>query len=307
MLSYKITPDLLTYGSFSRGYKAGGYNLDRQGLTTQATSITGLRFEPELVDAFEVGAKYNGRGFDLNIAGFYQMFDSFQLNTFNGLAFIVENIEGCGELAGGDDADTDNSPLTGACTGKSKSGVTSKGVEIEAYMRPAPYFSTNFGVTYADTKYRGDLTGVEGRPLPNGLFQLPGRRVSNSSEFVVTGAATWTPPLGSSGLTGLVYADFRYQSDINTGSDLDLEKEQDGVAIVNARIGLRGPDAAWGIELFAQNIFDTDYTQIGFDAPLQGSGTRRGVTQGFYGSASQQYGAFLAEPRTYGVTVRTKF
>jgi len=306
-ISFKPTPDLLTYASYSRGYKAGGYNLDRQGVQLGATGVTGLRFEPEKVDAFEIGGKYNGRGFDLNVAAFYQLFDSFQLNTFNGLAFIVENIEGCSELAGGPGADSDNDPATGACTGKSKAGVTSKGIEIEAFMRPGRYFSTNLGFTYADTRYRKDLSGFNGRPLTNSLFQLPGRRVSNSSEFVVTGATSWTPPIGNSGLSALVYADFRYQSDINTGSDLDLEKAQDGVMVVNARIGIRGRDERWALEFWGQNIFNVDYYQVGFDAPLQGSGTRRGVQQGFYSSASGLYGAFLAEPRTYGITLRGKF
>jgi iron complex outermembrane receptor protein len=307
VLSFKPSPELLTYASYSRGYKAGGYNLDRQGVQLGATSIAGLRFEPETVNAFEVGAKYNGPGFDLNVAGFYQAFDSFQLNTFNGLAFIVENIEGCSELDGGDGSDSDASSTTGACTGKSKSGVTSKGFEIEAFIRPAPYFSTNIGFTYADTRYRDNLTGIDGRPLTAPLFQLPGRRISNSSQYVVTGAVSWTPPLGDGGLSGLAYVDFRYQSDLNTGSDLDLEKVQEGVMVVNARLGVRGNDDRWALEFWAQNVFDVNYKQVGFDAPLQGSGTRRGIQQGFYPAASGLYGAFLAEPRTYGVTVRTKF
>jgi hypothetical protein len=49
-----------------------------------------LQFEPEKVDAFELGAKYNGRLIDINVAAFYQVFDQFQLNTFNGINFLVE-------------------------------------------------------------------------------------------------------------------------------------------------------------------------------------------------------------------------
>ena len=56
--------------------------------------------------------------------------------------------------------------------------------------------------------------------------------------------------------------------------------------MVNARIGLHGPDKIWGVELWAQNVFDEDYMQVAFDAPLQGSGTergtRRGAARGFY-------------------------
>jgi outer membrane receptor protein involved in Fe transport len=309
VLSYKITPDLLTYASYSKGYKAGGFNLDRQALNAfvpGGANVSQLRFAPEKVDSFEVGAKYNGRGIDLNIAGFYQLFKSFQLNGFTGTAFIVENIEGCTELAGGDGADSDNSSATGACTGKSKAGVISKGVEIEAFLRPAPDLTANLGFTLADTKYRANLTGANGAPLGSPFFQLPGRRLSNSALYTITGAFGWTPPIGGSGLSGLVYADFRYQSELNTGSDLDFEKRQEGVMLVNARVGLQGAEGAWALELWAQNLFDVDYKQVAIDAPIQGSGSTRG-TRAFGTRSNALFASFLSEPRTYGVTVRTRF
>ena len=139
------------------------------------------------------------------------------------------------------------------------------------------------------------------------MFQLPGSRLSNSAQYVATSSFSWTPPIGNGGLTGLFYVDARLSSDVNTGSDKDIEKLQDGVAIVNGRIGVRGPDERWALELWAQNLFNTDYQQVSFDAPLQGSGTTRAVERGFIGSSTQLYGAFLAEPRTYGVTARFRF
>jgi iron complex outermembrane recepter protein len=316
VLSYKPVDDLLIYASFSRGYKAGGFNLDRSGLTRQVISPTvvggitaaantnGLTFAPEIVNAFEFGYKLNKPGFDLNIAAFYQRFDGFQLNTFNGLNFIVVNVNACKTSLGGTDRDA--SSATGACTGGLKSGVTSKGLEMEAFIRPGRNVGVNLGLTYNNTTYANDLVGTNGTALPAALFQLPGSRLSNSSQYVATGSFSWTPPIGGNGMSALLYTDFRYQSDINTGSDLDFEKRQDGVAVVNARLGLRGADQKWGIEIFAQNIFDTNYQQVSFDAPLQGGGTTRS-TQRFGTATNQLYGAFLAEPRTYGVTVRTKF
>jgi hypothetical protein len=249
-------------------------------------------------------ASITGRDFDLNVAVFRQDFNDFQLNTFNGVNFVVENVSSCSDDLNG--ADTDVSAAIVPCTGKRKPGVRSQGVEVEAFMRPGPDFTTNIGFTYADTKYRRNLIGAAGNALIQPLFQLPGERISNSGEFVVTGSAGWTPPIGDTGLSGLVYADFRYQSELNTGSDLDEEKRQEGVMVVNARVGLRGPESRWGIDLFAQNLFDVDYKQIGFDAPLQGSGTV-GATRAFGTRSTGLFAAFLAEPRTYGITVRTKF
>ena len=305
VLGFKPIDDLLTYASFSRGYKAGGYNLDRQGnINSASPTLATLQFAPETVHSWEIGAKFSGRAFDLNLAAFYSVFDNFQLNTFNGSNFIVENVGGCSDDLNGADGDT--IAASGACTGKTRGGVVSKGVEVEAFLRPARFLSVNFGATVADTRYRHDLVGADGRPLPTPLFQLPGERLSNAPQYTVTGAASWTPPLTDS-LSALVYADFRYQSDFITGSDLDQEKAQPGVVVVNARLGLRGPEDGWSLELWAQNLFDVNYRQVGFDMPTQGSGTRGGVQRGFYPAASQLYGAFLAEPRTYGVTVRTRF
>ena len=95
-----------------------------------------------------------------------------------------------------------------------------------------------------------------------------------------------------------------------TGSDLFVEKVQDGFFLMNARIGLRGPDQNWSLEVWAQNLLNTDYQQVAFNAPFQGAGSQSQVQK--FGSPSyavgnQIFSAFLAEPRTYGVTLRKRF
>jgi outer membrane receptor protein involved in Fe transport len=309
VLSYKPTDDLLTYASFSKGYKAGGYNLDRSDLRsnqlaapTNANAVN-LRFGAEKVDAYEIGLKFSGRRFNLNAAAFRQEFQNFQLNTFNGSVFIVQNINACADDLGG--ADSDGSAATGACSGNEKAGVISQGVELEASLFPAPNLAVSAGYTYADTKYRNDLVGFD-EPLDPFLFLLPGSTMSNAPKNVVTASLSYTPDIGGSGLSGLFYVDTRMTSDYNTGSDLFPEKEQDGYAITNARIGLRGPDQRWSVELWAQNLFDVDYQQVAFAAPFQGAGSSA-QTQAFGTTANQIFSSFLAEPRTYGVTVRTRF
>jgi len=174
-------------------------------------------------------------------------------------------------------------------------------------MRPMQDIGVNLGVTYVDTKYGKNLVGADGAPLTSFLFQLPGRRLSNSSLWTATGSFTYTPPLGTQGLRGLIYFDGRYQSQFNTGSDLDLEKVQDDYFVANARVGVRDPDAGWGLEFWAQNLLNTHYKQVAFDAFIQGSGTQRGVEQGFYTRSNQLFGQFLADPRMYGVTLRFDF
>jgi outer membrane receptor protein involved in Fe transport len=176
-------------------------------------------------------------------------------------------------------------------------------------MSPARDFNVGVGVTYLDTRYRNNLVGTNGRPLSPVLFQLPGRRLF-SSEYSVTGSVGWTPDISDT-LSGLVYMDFRYVSDQNTGSDVDLEKVQDGYGLINGRLGLYGPEKRWGVELWGQNLLNKKYQQIAADRPLQGGGTFRAVAapagSGLAATANQLFVAFPGEPRMYGITLRARY
>ncbi len=311
VVSWKPTRDLMLYASYSRGYKAGGYNLDRSDLGSalfprSSSDVTNLRFDPEKVDSYEAGVKYSTRRFTANVTVFRSDFENFQLNTFNGTNYVVQNIGSCSESLNG--ADQDGSAATGACSADVKPGVRSQGVEVELGLYPARNFAVNLGYTLADTKFRRNLVGsASGEALDPALFLLAGSQMSNAPRNVVTGSVSWTPDLGSSGLTGLFYVDGRMTSDYNTGSDLFYEKEQDGFFVANARIGVRGPDQSWSIEGWVQNLFDENYMQVAFNAPFQGAGSLAQVTQLGTATGNQLFSAFLAEPRTYGVTLRKRF
>ncbi|MET1756124.1 TonB-dependent receptor [Novosphingobium sp. RD2P27] len=308
--SYKPTNGIMIYASASRGYKAGGFNLDRAPFynpVTRGTVATAgldlLQFAPEKVDSFEIGTKIGRRGFNLNATGFYQRYKSFQLNTFNGFAFFVTDIRGCKDDLGTSDSDT---IVGNSACGNTKSGVTSKGFELEAFLYPAQYFTVSTGLTYSDTRYASDLVGspdVSGNnSLPRALSLLPGGRLSLSNLYTVTGSAKWRPPVGS--LRGLLYGDFRYTSEMNTGSDLFSEKTQASVMIVNARIGVGAQNGSWTVEGWVRNAFDINYIQTAFNAALQGSNTSAAQLSSGQ-RTTQLFGAFLAEPRTFGLTVRT--
>lgn len=332
ILSYKPVDDLLLYASFARGYKAGGFNLDRSALKNPIQTIlvnnvptptssfaalggaqalvSNLQFDPELVDSYELGAKYSTGPFSLSVSAFRSDFSNFQLNTFNGSVFLVATVNGCDNLVGGPGADNDLSNTTGACApGDVSYGVRTQGFELEAQLVPARDFRVAAGLTYARTKYRNDLVGNNnGTPLDQALRVLPGQNLSNAPELTATGSVTWTPEIGSNGLSGLVYIDGRLTSDYNTGSDLFPQKGQDGFGIFNARIGLRGPDEKWSVELWGQNIFNKNYAQVAFNSPFQAGTTSAPFNDaGNYPGGRQIFSQFLAEPRTYGVTLRGKF
>ncbi len=299
VLSWKPTPDLMAYGSYSRGYKAGGFNLDRSALANPVffdvnnINVGNLQFGQEKVEAYEIGAKYSTREFGISVAAFRQEFTNFQLNTFNGAVFLVQNVNSCGTSLGG--ADMDASAATGACAiDDIKPGVVAQGFEIETTVNPTADLNFTFGVTYSDTSYENDLIGNEtGAPLDPALRLLPGDNLSNAPEITATASVSWTPELTSGGLRGLVFFNGRMVDDFNTGSDLLFGKEQDGFFIVNGRIGLTNIAGRFSIEGWAQNLFNKDYTQVAINTPFV--------------APQQVFSAFLAEPRTYGVTVRGKF
>jgi iron complex outermembrane recepter protein len=168
--------------------------------------------------------------------------------------------------------------------------------------------SIGVGFTYSDTKYPDDLIGNDrGAPLDPALRKLPGDNLSNAPSYVATSSLTWTPDIGGSGMSGLFYVDSRLTGDYNTGSDLFPQKEEDGYMLVNARVGLRGPDERWAVELWAQNLTNVDYAQVAFNSPFQAGTTAAPFVDPNYPGGRQLFSAFLAEPRTYGITVRTKF
>jgi iron complex outermembrane recepter protein len=317
VLSWKPITELLAYASYSVGYKAGGFNLDRSALNAAAPDLAQLQFEEETVSSWEVGAKLDLDGMQINVAAFRAVFDQFQLNTFNGTNFIVENIQSCTEDVNGGDRDFAGLPVngvpltaaqaaaTGQCPGDVRGGVTSTGVELETLFFPVDDLTVSLGLTYVETRYRNNLVGIGGRPFPTPLFNLPGQPLSNAPDLAHTGAVTWTPAVNDS-LRALVYVDWRLQSDNNTGSDLFDEKRQAPVMQVNARLGLNGNDSRWAVELWAQNLFNEQFQQVAFNTPLQGGGTVAQTARGG-ASATTLFGSFLAEPRQFGVTLRTKF
>ena len=308
VLSYKPNDDLLFYGSYSRGYKAGGFNLDRSALKAPAlpfSSVPGgaqalvgnLQFDPEIVDAFEIGAKYSQRGFIFNVALFRQHVQELPAEHVRRHRFHCperqrlqvgprrrrsrpERQPRLAQLhSAGHPARSAFNINPAADTGRCDKddvgwGVRSQGIELEATIIPISTVRLNLGLTFANTKYRKNLVGDDdGTPLSPALRMLPGDNISNAPKAVMTGAFAWTPPIGNSGLTGLVYVDVRRSSGYNTGSDLFPQKEQKQFSVVNGRIGVRGPDDSWSLELWGQNLLDKDYAQVAFNTPFQAGGS----------------------------------
>lgn len=230
VLSYEPTRTSLIYASFSRGYKAGGINLDR---STGSGTAAGQTFLPEEVDSYEIGAK--ARLMDGKLRTALTLFSSkvtnFQQNAFNGVSFVISNA----------------------------AEVRSKGAEFELTLAPARWASLNTSVVYNEATY-GDAT-VDAT--------LRGRQIVNAPKWTVQSQLALETPVGGGGWSLYGNANVRLLSDINTSVSLISQAEQDGYVLLGGRVGVRAPGGKWDVSLFAQNLTNQYYRTIVFAGVLQ--------------------------------------
>ncbi|HNV78993.1 MAG TPA: TonB-dependent receptor [Thermomonas sp.] len=280
-MAYRWNESAMTYFSAARGYKAGGFNLDRvqssNGLSSGAAGIVPVddtSFPGEFVDSYELGAKTTWAGGNLLLNGalFHQTYSDFQLNSFLGTSFVVRSIP----------------------------KVTSQGIDAELLWQATPGLMLQTGLVYADTKYGKTIPGADFAAPAGQLYKLPGAQMSFAPKWSLSASMTYEWDIGAN-MEGRFNIGTKYQSEYNTGSDLDAEKLQDAYAVVNARIGIGARDRKWQVELWGTNILDKDYVQVGFDGPLQAVGSPAP------NDPANTYNAFLGAPAMYGMTLRFQF
>jgi outer membrane receptor protein involved in Fe transport len=277
-LAYHINDDMMVYAGYSRGYKAGGFNVDRSGFqVTPATTAVGscavanplgrvcvddLGFEPEFTDSYEIGLKTTlfGGSTTFNVTGFFQQISDYQLNAFNGFNFITRNVP----------------------------DVISQGVEVELAMNPMEGLNINTGVVYTDAYYDSTVVFNALDPIPNTVNT--GDPLSFAPEWVVTGAVAYRVPL-SGNIGALFYLDGRWNSEYRTQTlSRNPITDNESFAIFNGRIGIGPENERWSVELFGSNLTDEFYYVGAFAPPLQNSRV-----------------VFPNEPRTYGVSLRLQY
>jgi len=273
-VNFTPTDNLLTYASWNRGVKSGGYNAS---LLPSPFAITDpfMTYDPEKLDAFEVGFKWDsddGR-FRVNGAAYYYDYRNYQAFSIIGLDTSTLNAQ-----------------------------ATSKGFELEMQANPVDGLDMQFGVAFIDANVK-DVPGVTigADSTGDGILDVPA---------IIPGATVTPVQTPKWNLNGLV----RYEVPVDTGSvafqaDGQYRSKhyfaltnfpastESGYFLANASVTYFSEDQNWSIRGLVQNITNKKYIVQTFD--LSGNVTNGGL----FGLVEEYYG----RPRTWGVQFNYMF
>ncbi len=239
-LQYRFSPDTMAYATYSRGFKAGGVNIDSNAAGTVANNpaitpgavLLDPTFKPEFIDGYEVGLKLdylNGRA-RTNLALFYDKMEDLQVAQFLGLQFMILNAP----------------------------SAKVYGAEIENTFKLNNALTLSAAGTWLPEAKFGTST-LLGAPLS-------GRRFSQSPKYAGNLALLLDKNLNSSfAVTGRIAV--QYQSEILT--DTATNNTQDGYSLVNLSLGVKSLTQGWSLEGWCQNCSDERYFTAQFSTPLQ--------------------------------------
>jgi outer membrane receptor protein involved in Fe transport len=173
VVDYEIAQGKLLYVSYSRGYKAGGINPP-----IDPSFNISPTFEPETINAFEVGTKNSllGGRARLNLSAFYYDYKGLQLSRIVGRTSVNDNTD-----------------------------ASIYGVELEGLLRPVDDLQLNFSASYLKSKIKG-LSLVDPRDPSGGRSDaVIIKDLTNASNCAVVPTTT-LPPGTAAGFVSSVNA-----------------------------------------------------------------------------------------------------
>ena len=239
-LAYQWTPDVMTYASFSKGFKSGTFT---QRVFPPRPDIPSAR--PEKVDAYELGFKstWLDNHLRLNGALFWTDYKDMQVN-------VSEATPGTTEI--------------GTIT-RNAAKARIKGGELELNAVPADNLVLEAGLGYLDARYRA---------LDPGAQLTLASRLVNTPKWSVNAAAAYTIELpGDWAITPRV--EYNYTSTIANDAANTPLLIQKPVSLFNAALRLTDPDAVWTVTAMVKNITDKAYLVAGVND--QNAGIIEGV------------------------------
>ncbi|MDE8651490.1 TonB-dependent receptor [Novosphingobium album (ex Liu et al. 2023)] len=234
-LGYKLTPDVLVYGSYSRGSKSGGLNITAGGASRPTV-------DPEKVDAFELGLKsqFLDRRLTFNAAAFLTEIRDYQAN-------VSEQIPG---------STASNQYIANIPK------VRSKGIEADLSFAANEWLSFTASGAYTDARFVSYANAPQ-RPelaIPGTLQvqDLSGQRLPGVSRFAYSLGADVAQPV-SDDFEVYGHADYLHRSTFNSTATNSIYGIVPAYGLLNGRIGLRSADGVYDFAFWVRNLTDKDY------------------------------------------------
>jgi len=277
-LSWTVTDKVMAFGTFSTGYKAGGFN---SGAAGAALGVAARTFASETVNDYELGVKstfLDGKA-RANVTLFDTALKNFQDRSFNGTAFLIRN-------AG---------------------NVRSRGVDVDSQLLPIDHIRLNFGATYLDSIYTNN-TGAPGLDGCTGLAGCPtvqnltGMALQFAPKFQGNTGVQWKSSEFGAGLTLVLGASEHFTSGFLTSNNDNPQSRLPGYATTDLRFGLSSSGNRWLLELYGSNVLNKHYLNATEAQPL---GAALGVNNTATGTTV--YRGILGTPATYGVRLSLNF
>lgn len=259
-LNYSLSDETLLYASYANGFKSGGFN--GEVINNAAHFSDKGLFGAETVDALELGMKYARSDLSVNLAAFYQLYDSPQARIFV-------------PFATGDG---------GSITSNSLSNLdkaTSSGVEADVNWTPIDGLDLFAGVTWLDTH----INQSEDPNVPQNAASFDGNPLPFASEFSTVLSAKYRWALQGD-LEASVEADGKYQSEFYLDAEGLQDRRQDGYEIIDAAATLHLGNGV-DLGLWGRNLTNSDYAVSGFG--FVGYNTFRGAPRSYGVSARYAY------------------
>jgi iron complex outermembrane receptor protein len=230
VLDYKVNPDLMVFGSLSKGYKAGGYN---------ALQV-GSKFDNEDVLNFETGIKSEFRdvGVTLNASAFYYVYDNKQSIS------LVTEVPG---------SDVPQYLID-------TSDEQAWGVDVDAQWRATDHFTLFGNLEFLDATYKDKMTNDV---VPVDLSGEP----TGEPYLMAALGARYGWELGDAGHLDLS-GRFAYRGASRCNSESELQgtcqatpnfKVGEATERLDVRLGWRSPSEKYGIAGFVTNALDDRY------------------------------------------------
>lgn len=231
-IDHHITPDVLIYGSWSRGFNAGFFNqIAPLGFNDVANPVV----KPEEIEAYEIGIKSDlfDRHLRVNVAAFYYDYANLQQQIYQ----------------------------FGSITTLNAASAEIMGVDLDIVARPMRDLTLSFSANYLDSEYQSYPEAPNYDFLASGEFAAIGTRDAAGMELVgappfgVQAAATYTLETSFGTLDTTANVNYQQRQYADPQNEFEIPER----TLLGLTEQWTSPDGASTITLWIKNLTDEEY------------------------------------------------